>query len=813
MPYDPHNPLAVALPYTFNSEGEFPTEVMANRFQAWRSIIKDLVNYLKEYANVQEERVRQQIRLQQAVGISTSSSVSANSSSSHGHSSSSSNSAKDDLLAINKFFLPIGNGSVQDLPTILTKFHQQNVTNSSKTLKDINQIIIPKLEELRKDLLVKIKEIKNLQNDFKTSLGKELSETKLLISQYHQAFELSNKLEHGSSSAHHSDSGSESGKYDPYLVKIKLDRQLKRQLSEENYLYEAYTNLQSSGGKLESIIVLEVQNYLSMFLNLLSTENSSLSNFLLPNLNNGFLSKETSFEWDAFISRNLPAASAISAVGINSSIAKHGTFIDLSIPQRKLSELKIPNFDSNLNVAIREGFLERRSKYLKSYSSGWYVLTCNYIHEFKTADRKKDQQPVMSLSLDTCTVSDHSKDDGKAGGAYKFILSSKSTSGLVHRTHNLVFRTDTFKSMIDWYNDIKMLTSLPTPSARGRHIAKTRPKTNLTSNSSKAISRASSLYSSTTNGGRSIRTGNSAASPPNAATKQRPLSQATSIMNANRLSSTFSQKNSQSPRMANMINSDGTIITPVDTFDSKQGDTTISYQDTPLQPNTSIPQIQLPQQQITPGPGSVQNQQHFITPTSGFQYYIPSNGQPQQFYDPVQNQYYTLTPSVPSGSHQPQPQPQYFPNTPQQSTPQQFVPLQAAQSPSQPYPINTANYFPQYAHSQQLQKGYGENLPYPNSHPVDSPSETQSQHTVEEPLANGTRNDSHLSHQSLQHITSGNDVNDEVSTLQSNIADQPSISIDIDDKFDEKNETNEDEFEGEKTKVSLTALDVQKNKV
>lgn len=66
---------------------------------------------------------------------------------------------------------------------------------------------------------------------------------------------------------------------------------------------------------------------------------------------------------------------------------------------------------------------------------------------------------------------------------------------------------------------------------------------------------------------------------------------------------------------------------------------------------------------------------------------------------------------------------------------------------------------------------------------------------------------------SLQHITSGNDVNDEVSTLQSNIADQPSISIDIDDKFDDKSETNEDEFEGEKTKVSLTALDVQKNKV
>lgn len=44
----------------------------------------------------------------------------------------------------------------------------KNVVDGTKTLKDINGLIIPKLEELRKDLLVKIKEIKNLQNDFKT---------------------------------------------------------------------------------------------------------------------------------------------------------------------------------------------------------------------------------------------------------------------------------------------------------------------------------------------------------------------------------------------------------------------------------------------------------------------------------------------------------------------------------------------------------------------------------------------------------------------------------------------------------------------
>ena len=113
MVTDHTNPLAVLLPYTFNSQNDYPTEVLANRFQAWRSIIKDLVNYLKEYASVQEEIVRQQMRLQQAVGISPGSSTAVSGSNSgHGHGSH--NNHKDDINAINKFFLPIGNGSIQD---------------------------------------------------------------------------------------------------------------------------------------------------------------------------------------------------------------------------------------------------------------------------------------------------------------------------------------------------------------------------------------------------------------------------------------------------------------------------------------------------------------------------------------------------------------------------------------------------------------------------------------------------------------------------------------------------------------------------
>ncbi|KGQ88441.1 hypothetical protein MG3_04703 [Candida albicans P78048] len=702
---------------------------MANRFSAWRSIIKDLVNYFKEYSSVQEEIIRQQSRLQQAVGQITNT---ANNNSNYNNNTT----PNSEIEAINNFFLPIGNGSVQDIPNALFKFHQKNVVDGTKTLKDINGLIIPKLEELRKDLLVKIKEIKNLQNDFKNNLSKELNDSKSLISQYNQAIELANKLGSTGNFSHITTlHEADSGKSDPYLVKIRLERQLKRQLVEENYLYDAYANLQNAGRQLESIVVLEVQNYVSMFLNLVNEENSNFSQHLLPNISNGFLSKESNFEWDAFIERNLPNVN-------NHGTISSGTFIDLNIPKRHLSDFVIKNFDSNLNVAIREGYLERRSKFLKNYTSAWYVLTCSYIHEFKSNDRKKDPQPVMSLPLDSCTVSDHSKNDGKLEGVYKFILTSKSHNTLMNKTHKWVFRTNTYQNMIEWFDSIKKMTSLPTPAARARtieggHGNSNNGKTNVSDiTSGHSISRVSSTNTARSPA-RSLKTVSTNTTSASQAYKHRSLNQVSS--SHKRLSSTFSQRNNnQSPRLTNMINSDGTIITPVDTDeDSTKRSSRIYQQQKQQQQQQQQPQQQgpsTPNQQ--PGPYHLipvdtmgnqqpqqqqqQQQQQFVNPPAGYQYYIPSNAQQgvQQFYDPVQQQYYTITPTVPvnsnsSNNQQPQqqqqaPQPQYFSTSPL-PTPQLI--------PGSPVAPAFGQYFqqPQFVQQkqqqQQQQKDGG--LPYP----------------------------------------------------------------------------------------------------
>ncbi|EGW30437.1 uncharacterized protein SPAPADRAFT_73167 [Spathaspora passalidarum NRRL Y-27907] len=725
MPYEPHNPLTVALPFNFGSDKEYPTEVMAGRFQAWRSIIKELVNYFREYANVQQEIVRQQLRLQQASAtLNTSAAVVSGGSS--GNSNNTASSVREEASNVVKYFLPVGNGSIRDIPGVLTKYHQQNVTNSSKTLKDINNIIIPKLEELRKDLLVKIKEIKNLQNDFKTNLGKELTETKNLLHMYHQAIEHSNKLD---SKLHSNNSSTDPGdvsRFDPYLVKMRLDRQLRRQMQEEGYLHDAYSNLQNAGGKLESIVVMEIQNYVSMFLNLISTESSTLSTFLVPNINNGFLSKESTFEWDAFISRNLPSTNlGVSAVSNNTSTnIKNGTFIDISIPRRRMADLSIPDFDSNLNIAVRSGFLERRSKYLKNYSTAWFVLTCNYIHEFKSNDRKKDPMPSISLPLDSCSVSEHSKDDGKSTGVYKFILVSKSTNGLIHRTHNWVFRTDTYANMIAWFEDIKKLTSLPTPAARARTITNEHPPVR-SSTTSPGISR--SVSRRTADGARSLNSLTSGDSKRYS--RQRPLSQATSIANANRLSSTFSHKNNLSPRLPNMINSDGTIITPVDSFvvskrnslsDSSDHLDHHDHHHQHQDPNNSGYQVVANESQHSlPHVQSSNQPSHYSTPPAGYQYYVPANPmQPQQYYDPVQQQYFTITPSMihpgsvptmtPSSSKQSQPPP---PPPPQQQQQQQ---QQTTQPQPQYFPVS-----PSLVPAQAPSNG-SDKLPYPsNNHQLE----------------------------------------------------------------------------------------------
>jgi hypothetical protein len=116
-------------------------------------------------------------------------------------------------------------GGLGDANHILRDFHKQAISEANKA-KELENEVIMQLTGLRSDLQQKIKEIKSLSGDFKNSVDKEQEQTKRAVRAFQEAL---GQVDH--------DAAATSGKGDPFIVKMNVDRQLERQIDEENYLH------------------------------------------------------------------------------------------------------------------------------------------------------------------------------------------------------------------------------------------------------------------------------------------------------------------------------------------------------------------------------------------------------------------------------------------------------------------------------------------------------------------------------------------------------------------------------------------------
>ena len=122
-------------------------------------------------------------------------------------------------------------GGINDAIHMLSDYHKQTILESNKS-KLIEEDVIQSLTGLRSDLQQKIKEIKNLSGDFKNSVDKEMDVTRKAVRSLEEAL--------GQSDI---DAAAMTGKQDPYLLRLTVDRQLERQLDEENYLHQVRNSL------------------------------------------------------------------------------------------------------------------------------------------------------------------------------------------------------------------------------------------------------------------------------------------------------------------------------------------------------------------------------------------------------------------------------------------------------------------------------------------------------------------------------------------------------------------------------------------
>lgn len=136
----------------------------------------------------------------------------------------------------------LNTGGIGEAASILREFYKQglNEANKAKELENdvvmqltgmrdlIHEIGITDLTSpgLRSDLQQKIKEIKGLSGDFKNSVDKEQEGTKRAVKALQDALGM---VDH--------DAAATSGKGDPFIIKLSVDRQVERQIEEENYLH------------------------------------------------------------------------------------------------------------------------------------------------------------------------------------------------------------------------------------------------------------------------------------------------------------------------------------------------------------------------------------------------------------------------------------------------------------------------------------------------------------------------------------------------------------------------------------------------
>ncbi|USP73370.1 hypothetical protein yc1106_00644 [Curvularia clavata] len=369
-----------------------PTEVLAERFQTWRKFLKDLITYFREVAASYEHRAKALVKVSNVIN----------------------NTNAPSTLLIE--------GGLNDANRILRDFHKQAIAEANKA-RDVETDVINQLSGLRADLAQKIKEIKSLSGDFKNNVEKEKEITRKCVTALEEALATAE-----------ADPTAAAGKGDPYVVRLGVERQVERQIDEENYLHRAYLNLENSGRELESIVVGEIQKAYNALASILKRDADEQYN-TVERLRNGPIAMPRDLEWSKFV-RSDPH------------------FVDPDIPLRKLEDIQYPGKYHPATTEVRAGMLERKSKYLKSYTPGWYVLSPTHLHEFKSADRIYTQPPVMSLYLPDQKLGSRSQ---PGSSSHKFVIKGRQ-AGSMHRGHTWVFRAETYDTMVAWFEDIKALT-------------------------------------------------------------------------------------------------------------------------------------------------------------------------------------------------------------------------------------------------------------------------------------------------------------------------------------------------------------------
>ncbi|KIK96295.1 hypothetical protein PAXRUDRAFT_318966 [Paxillus rubicundulus Ve08.2h10] len=384
-----------------------PSDILIERFVAWKAIVKQLIAYFEGIADIQNNIAREYTKLGAVIQVP--------------------------FRAGNQF---LGEGGLQDV--------YYNIRDKTRVIADqhanlgrtIDSSIVQHLQKLRTEIKAHIKNVQNDTGKLATSVAKERELSAKMIGELSTTINIFKNTPMNVTA-----------KSDPYVANVGVARQLQKQVHEENALQKSIIIMQQNSAHFEEGIVRAIQSAWQTYDEWQSRMSSSVQDTWRV-LGDTMSSLAPDREWISFSARS-------------------DHLLDPETPLRNPETIIYPSKEDPSVIAVHMGHLERKKRFTRTYREAYYVLTpAGFLHEYASSDPEHigSHLPVFSLFLPACTLGPPSSASAKShkfhiegrkdgtgttkGGGFKLIGGGQ---------HAWSFRTRSREDMMEWWNDIRML--------------------------------------------------------------------------------------------------------------------------------------------------------------------------------------------------------------------------------------------------------------------------------------------------------------------------------------------------------------------
>ncbi|KZF21119.1 PH domain-containing protein [Xylona heveae TC161] len=301
----------------------------------------------------------------------------------------------------------------------------QGIANSHvETEKALKGSVLPILERLHSEVKSKTRELTS-----GAAKGSKAVDKARVATQKH--IELLGQY----TASHDAAGGKIEPSNDPYILHRGVFHRLNKQIIEENNNRQDLLAVQNNFAQFEAHVIQTLQQAIMSFNQFVGGQ-AERTRAMYADMTSNLQNVPPDFEWKGFVSRN------------------DHILVDPSQPPRELGNISFPNQNHNATQPLIQGSLEKKGKVLKTYSTGFFVVTpAKYLHEFKSDDDfRKDPSPQLSLYLPDCII-------GGINGQ-KFNLKGKDTSkgkvgNALAMTHEMAFKAHTPADAEKWMEAIQ----------------------------------------------------------------------------------------------------------------------------------------------------------------------------------------------------------------------------------------------------------------------------------------------------------------------------------------------------------------------